>query len=164
MKLKWDFSEWLEFADRLVDATEFDKHMKLATQKLAKKLHTMLIQNTPVDFGTLQTFWRTDENYSYMVTQTNTGFEVTLINRAIYALWVNDGHKQRVGRFIPGYWEGKHFRYDPNADEGMVLKKPWVKGRFFVEKSILMVENSDSINKIIEKELNQWFRWCVSGK
>lgn len=164
MKLKWDLSEWLEFADRLGNVEEFNKHVKLATQKIAKKLHDMLIQNTPVDFGTLQAFWRTDENYSYMVTQTKTGFEVTLINRAIYALWVNDGHKQRPGRFIPGYWEGKHFRYDPNADEGMRLKDSWVEGKFFVESSIAMVENSNSLNKILENELNQWFRWCVNGK
>ena len=27
-----------------------------------------------------------------------------------YAKYVNDGHKQQPGRFIPGYWEGSHFR------------------------------------------------------
>lgn len=164
MKLDWDLHELTEFGERFGDEIDFYKYMIKATQEIAKKLHQMLITNTPVDFGTLQSFWQTNENYSYLIDATQDGFEVTLINRALYALWVNDGHKQRPGRFIPGYWEGKHFRYDPNASEGMVLKKPWVQGRFFVEKSVLQVENSAVIEKIINRQLKQWFRWCLDGK
>lgn len=121
----------------------------------------MLIKHTPVDFGTLQAFWRTDENYAYTVDQTSKGFTVTLYNRAQYATWVNDGHRQRPGRFIPGYWEGNHFRYDPNADGGMVLKRSWVKGRFFVEKSV--TETEPNLEKLIERELTKWWKWCVNG-
>jgi hypothetical protein len=164
MKLKWDFKELTDFAERLTDREELGKHLGKATQDIAKKLHQMLITNTPVDFGTLQAFWKTSENYSYLVEDTGSSYEVTLINRAIYATWVNDGHKQRPGRFIPGYWEGSHFRYDPNANSGMVLKKSWVQGRFFVEKSILQIENSVVIEKIINTQLQNWFRWCVNGK
>lgn len=164
MKLKWDFQNLFDFGDRLLTKAEFDEHIGKATQEIAKKLHAMLIKETPVDFGTLQSFWQTDENYSYLVEQTKNGFEVTLINRAIYATWVNDGHKQHPGRFIPGYWVGGHFRYDPNADGGMVLKQPWVKGRFFVERSVLKIENSTVVEQIISKQLQHWFRWCVNGK
>lgn len=163
MKFNWDFSELTEFAERLTTAEEFDKYVGKVTQEIAKKLHQMLITNTPVDFGTLQAFWQTSENYNYMVEDKGSRYEVTLINKAIYATWVNDGHKQRPGRFIPGHWEGSHFRYDPNATEGMVLKKPWVQGRFFVEKSILQIENSVVIEKIINTQLQKWFRWCVNG-
>ena len=163
MKLKWDFSEWLEFAERLTDVEQFDIYIGKVAQEIAKKLHQMLITNTPVDFGTLQAFWQTEENYSYIIEKRGSSYEVTLINKAIYATWVNDGHKQRPGRFIPGYWEGNHFRYDPNADSGMVLKKPWVQGRFFVEKSILQVENSVVIEKLLNTQLKKWFRWCVNG-
>ena len=164
MRLKWDIRELTDFGDRVGDVKNLDKYLSKAPQEIAKKLHQMLITNTPVDFGTLQAFWQTEENYSYIVEKTGSGYEVTLINRAIYALWVNDGHRQRPGRFIPGYWEGKHFRYDPNADGGMVLKKSWVDGKFFVEKSILQVENSAVIEKIINKQLKDWFGWCVNGK
>lgn len=164
MKLKWDFNQLFDFGDRLGDIESFDLYMGKATQEIAEHLHRMLIQNTPVDFGTLQKFWQTNENYSYVLEKVDGGYNVTLVNRAIYALWVNDGHKQRPGRFIPGYWEGKHFRYDPNADGGMVLKKSWVQGRFFVEKSILQVENSAVIEKILHKQLKKWFRWCLNGK
>lgn len=161
MKLRWDIKEWVDFGNRLGDVDKFDDRMKDAVREISKKLHTMLIRNTPVDFGTLQAFWRTDENYAYAVDQTSKGFMVTLYNRAQYATWVNDGHRQRPGRFIPGYWEGNHFRYDPTADGGMVLKRSWVQGRFFVEKSI--VETEFTMEKYIEKQLNNWWKWCVNG-
>ena len=161
MKLKWDIKEWVDFGNRLGDVDKFDDRMKDAVREISKKLHTMLIRNTPVDFGTLQAFWRTDENYAYAVDQTSNGFMVTLYNRAQYSTWVNDGHRQRPGRFIPGYWEGNHFRYDPTAYGGMVLKRSWVQGRFFVEKSI--VETEFTMEKYIEKQLNNWWKWCVNG-
>ena len=161
MKLKWDIKEWVDFGNRLGDVDKFDDRMKDAVREISKNLHTMLIRNTPVDFGTLRALWRTNENYAYTVDQTSNGFMVTLYNRAQYATWVNDGHRQRPGRFIPGYWEGSHFRYDPTADGGMVLKRSWVQGRFFVEKSI--VETESTMEKYIETQLNNWWKWCVNG-
>lgn len=163
MKLKWDIKELVDFGDRVSNDEVFYEHLGKATQEIAKKLHKVLITETPVDFGTLQAFWQTEENYSYVIIRHENELEVVLINRAIYATWVNDGHRQRPGRFIPGYWIGNHFRYDPNASEGMVLRKPWVKGRFFVENSILQVESGRTVERIIQNELKKWFRWCVNG-
>lgn len=163
MRLKWDFQEWLDFGERLTDYERFNDHLGKVAQEIAKKLHKVLISETPVDFGTLQSFWQTEENYSYAVIRQPKGVEVVLINRALYATWVNDGHRQRPGRFIPGYWVGKRFVYDPNAKGGMQLRKSWVKGRFFVENSILQVEGTRAIESIVQKELQKWFRWCVNG-
>lgn len=163
MKLDWDFHELFEFGERIDDLTHFQKSCELAAKGIAEKLHRMLITNTPVDFGTLQAFWQTEENYSYVVTRTQGGFEVELINRALYALWVNDGHRQRPGRFIPGYWEGRRFRYDPNAEGGMVLKRSWVKGRFFVETSITQLESSKQIENVVYKQLQNWWKGCFKG-
>ena len=61
---------------------------------------------------------------------------VDIRSPAHYAGWVNDGHSQQPGRFIPGTWKGGKFRYDRNAKTGMVLKKSHVEGKKFVEKSI----------------------------
>ena len=164
MKLNIDFQEWRDFGNRLSNMVEFEERMARLTQKIAEELHDMLITETPVEFGALKDCWKTQENYAYFVERKKNGFEVTLVNRLEYATWVNDGHKQRPGRFIPGYWIGNHFIYDPSADEGMVLKKPWVQGRFFVETSVLKLENSDVIESLIRVELDKWFRWCVDGK
>jgi len=49
---------------------------------------------------------------------------------------VNYGHSQRVGRFIPGSWNGDKFNYDPSSKTGMVLKQSWVEGQHFIEKAI----------------------------
>lgn len=163
MKVDWDFHELTDFADNLSDLTDFHSACESAVKEIAERLHKMLISNTPVDFGTLQAFWQTEENYSYMVERKSNGFEVTLVNRAKYALWVNDGHKQRPGRFIPGYWEGSRFRYDPNADGGMVLKKSWVKGRFFVEISIVQLIGTKQIEQIVYQQLEKWWKGCFKG-
>lgn len=164
MEIKWDFSELSDFGDQLNSfGSVFNPHIQNAVKEIAAKLHKMLIQNTPVDFGTLQSFWQTNENYSYTIKGNHGGYEVTLYNRAVYATWVNDGHRQRPGRFIPGYWVGNHFRYDPNANGGMVLKKDWVMGRFFVERSIAQVANSKQAEQIIYKHLQHWWKGCFNG-
>ena len=53
-----------------------------------------------------------------------------------YAPWVNEGHDQQPGRFIPGEWKGDRFIYDPDAKTGMVLKKSHVEGLHFLEHGL----------------------------
>ena len=53
-----------------------------------------------------------------------------------YAPWVNDGHDQQPGRFIPGAWNGNRFIYKPGAKTGMVLKKSHVDGIHFMENGL----------------------------
>ena len=164
MKIEWDFHELFDFGEEISNLTKFNLYLEKATQEIAEKLHHLLIENTPVDFGNLQMGWKTPENYSYMVERTPEGLEVTLINKTLYALWVNDGHKQRPGRFIPGYWEdSRHFRYDPTAKGGMVLVRDWVKGRFFVEISIATLDASTQIEQIVYKNLQKWWKECLKG-
>lgn len=162
MKATWDFHEWTEFADRLGDMGRFQIFAENATKEIADVLLKLLKTNTPVDYGTLKAQWDND-NVNYYVTKTPRGYQVILTNSMKYAVWVNDGHRQRPGRFIPGYWVGNHFRYDPNANGGMVLKKPWVKGRFFVEISIAQIEASTQMEQIIYKHLQNWWKGCLNG-
>lgn len=53
-----------------------------------------------------------------------------------YAGWVNEGHSQEPGRFIPGEWIGNRFEYNPNAKTGMVLKESYVEGLHFMEQGL----------------------------
>lgn len=82
--------------------------------------------NSPIDTGYLKGWFRYKETNSM----------VDIRSPAQYAGWVNDGHSQQPGRFIPGTWQNGKFRYDRNAKTGMVLKASHVKGRKFVEASI----------------------------
>lgn len=157
MKLEWDIHEITDFARNLGNINKFNRFLENATKEIATILLKMMKNRTPVDYGQLKASWDRD-NSIIKVERLSNGFEVTLINTTYYARWVNDGHKQRPGRFIPGRWEGKHFRYDPTADGGMVLKAPRVKGKFFVEIPILQLENSRQLNSIIYKNLQNWWK------
>ena len=154
MKPVWDFTEWLRFSNKLVGSSSLQETYKRIAKQLAKTLLKRIKGLTPVDQYDLITAW--DRN-KFLVIPTSTGYEVLLTNETEYAVYVNDGHRQKPGRFIPGYWEGTHFRYDPNANGGMVLRQPWVKGRFFVEKGILQLNNTSEIEAIIMQELQRWW-------
>ena len=58
-----------------------------------------------------------------------------------YAQWVNDGHSQQPGRFIPGFWQGGRFIYQPGASTGMVLKASFVEGSHFFDSAERDMEN-----------------------
>lgn len=64
------------------------------------------------------------------------GFSLTIGTNVEYAQWVNDGHRQTPGRFVPGYWQGNHFRYSPGARTGMVLKASFVQGSHYFDRSM----------------------------
>ena len=154
MKLEWDFSELTKFAEELANLSSFEKAMQNATKDIAKALLKRIKGFTPVQDYDLINGW--DKN-KFLVTSTTDGYEVLLVNEVEYAVWVNDGHRQRPGRFVPGYWIGTRFYYDPNSEGGMVLKKSWVKGRFFVEKGIVSLSNVTEIESIIMQELQKWW-------
>ncbi|MCR5824855.1 MAG: HK97 gp10 family phage protein [Lachnospiraceae bacterium] len=73
-----------------------------------------------------------------------------------YAQWVNDGHHQTPGRFIPGEWTGNgKFRYSSGAKTGMVLQASWVEGKHYMEHSVKAIEKI--FPKLVEKKLTEWF-------
>lgn len=61
-----------------------------------------------------------------------------------YAGYINDGHwtnpKGVERRFVPGYWEGDRFIYDPHAKGGMVLKQHWVEGKHYWESALRILD------------------------
>lgn len=76
-----------------------------------------------------------------------------------YAKWVNDGHYQTPGKFIPGYWEGNHFVYDRNAKGGMVLKAEWVEGKKYFDAAERIINKMlpGLLEAKFEKWLNEFF-------
>jgi hypothetical protein len=94
--------------------------------KTAQDLIRNLMINSPVDNGLLKQWAVTSQS----------DLEITVQSPAIYAKWVNYGHPQQPGRFIPGHWNGDRFEYEPDAKVGMVLKASYVEGQHFVEDSI----------------------------
>lgn len=144
MKVKWDFSEFTEFAESLQDFSKLDVFYQQATKDIAEALRDALFRNTPVLTGNLAASWGGEENYSFTVKKFEYGYSVTLYNRAVslrpqkkykdfkYGLAVNDGHKT------------------PNGG--------WVMGRFFVEKSIIQTSESNQLESIIMREIQKWWK------
>lgn len=63
------------------------------------------------------------------------GLTLTIGTRVKYAAYVNDGHRQQPGRFVPGVWSGDRFQYIPGAKTGMVLKASFVPGSHYFDKA-----------------------------
>ena len=73
--------------------------------------------------------------------------------------WTNS--KGVAQRWVPGYWEGDRFIYDPAAKTGMLLKQKWVKGNPYFDSAIRIY------NKIfqasLEVKLEEWLDKYLGG-
>ncbi len=78
-----------------------------------------------------------------------------------YAGYVNDGHSQQPGRYIPGYWSGHRFIYDPSAKTGMVLKKNWVEGKHYWESALRILDKL--CPEFLDKKLQEWLDRYFGG-
>lgn len=71
-----------------------------------------------------------------------------------YAEWVENGHKQKPGRFIPGSFSNGKFIYEPGAKTGMVLKASVVEGKHYFANSLTVFE--PIYRKALENSLDKW--------
>lgn len=137
MEVKFDFHELTDFGNRLKGTYSIDTRLMTATQKIARVLHSYLLQNTPIVTGNLRKMWSAGNNLNFTVERVQNGYKVTLINTArngskdgfMYGLSVNDGHGTSNGG--------------------------WVMGRFFVEKSI--VQTVPQVEQVVMTELRKWW-------
>jgi hypothetical protein len=161
MKVKFDFKELERFNDKLQDKAELHKHYRVICKELADELKKVVKSKTPVKTGNLKSGW--DGQKSYLIRKNKNGYSITLYNRVPYADAVNYGHYSynqfNVGG-EPYVVRNRHVPYyDGNSDDTFVF------GHFFVEKSVLELENNPAVlEQIMEKELLKWWRWCVNGK
>ena len=102
------------------------KGLELSGQDLINNLQ----RSSPVQEGLLKQWFFAEKGDT----------QVKIQSPARYARWVNDGHSQQPGRYIPGSWNGDRFKYNPKSKTGMVLKKSFVPGQHFVEKGMKQTE------------------------
>lgn len=81
---------------------------------------------------------------------------LTIGTNVEYAKWVNEDHPQQPGRFIPGVWERKRFRYIPGAKTGMVLKASKVTGSKFFDNAVEALE--DMFPGLVDRSFQQFFQ------
>lgn len=133
---KADFSELkkLEKQMQKMEKTENDKFLKYLCREIAAITLSKAIFLTPVVSGDLRRGWTggvavdaKDYISKKRVRKNGDNYGITLRNDMYYASYVNNGHSQQTGRYVP-VLEKK-------------LVRPWVNGIFMAERAIMHVQN-----------------------
>lgn len=148
MKLNIDVSEFKRFSEKTAKNLKenYDKAIDDSLNELGGRLLNKVIRKTPVGKsikdkinnkiqtvytgGNLRRSW-----YVSKVIKSDDKRFITLYNVARYAIYVEYGHRQTPGRFVPAI--------------GKKLKASWVKGRFMMTNSVT------EINKIRQAVFNR---------
>lgn len=149
MKAKVDISELVEFQKKLetIGETERDAFLRKLTNEAAMRLFEKVRARTPVGVypadsgktgGTLRRGWNVK---NIKLEKMAGGYQVKIINPVKYASYVEYGHRQQPGRFVPAI--------------GKRLVKGWVDGKFMLTKSELELEQE--LPGIIERKLKKLF-------
>jgi len=137
-----------EAADALEEIGETFLNMVQSNIKAAKNVDTRLMLSS-FHKGSANNVWELDEG----------SITLTVGSALEYARYVNDGHNQQPGRFIPGVWSGSRFTYIPGAKTGMVLKASHVDGSKFFDKAEqkMQHEMDSEIKKFFDKFWKKYF-------
>ncbi|PGH22415.1 hypothetical protein RN96_04565 [Fusobacterium polymorphum] len=148
MKLNIDVSEFKRFSEKTAKNLKenYDKAIDNSLSELGGRLLNKVIRKTPVGKsikdkinnkiqtvytgGNLRRSW-----YLSKLIKTDDKRFITLYNISRYAIYVEYGHRQTPGRFVPAI--------------GKKLKASWVKGRFMMTNSVT------EINKIRQAVFNR---------
>lgn len=90
---------------------------------------------------------------------TDGGLTLEVGTNVDYASYVNDGHwtntKGVERRWVPGYWEGDRFIYDPaEKNSGMLLKQHWVEGKHYWDSALRILDKI--YPELLDAKLQEW--------
>lgn len=92
--------------------------------------------------GTLRRGWTVGE-----IKRAGGNYEIEIINPTEYASYVEYGHRQKPGKYVPAL--------------GKKLKKGWVPGKFMLTMSLQELQTQAS--RIIEMKLADYLRWEMNA-
>ena len=152
---KVDFSELQKFVDKVetvLDEDQVQLFMEACAKELAARLLTKVIKRTPVGVypdrvgGTLRRGWTAEKQQDVMtyvnslnVTHSGDSFTIEIVNPVEYASYVEFGHRQKPGRFVPAI--------------GKRLKAKWVEGKFML--TISSQEVQEAAPGVLERKLQR---------
>ena len=117
-----DFQAWANRVKAKIDGGKVKQEIEQSTKRVGVQALRQFKANPPVDTGGLRRSWTANgPNYG------GSGWTITLINNADYASYVEEGHRQTPGRFVPAI--------------GKRLKASWVHGQFFMKRSLAEVNS-----------------------
>lgn len=165
---KWgsaDFEQLRELQERLekLQQIDLDKFCEDASKELAARLLALVIPRTPVGQypaetgktgGTLRRGWTagkeiTPRSYanSLPVEKSGNYYIIRVINPVKYASYVEFGHRQTPGRFVPAI--------------GKRLKQGWVNGQYFLTLSEQDLERIAPA--VLQKRLDKLLQEAFNG-
>nr|DAH43937.1 MAG TPA: type I neck protein [Caudoviricetes sp.] len=134
---KFDAKDMKKFQKKLLELQDDpDKLLCDCAKKIAAMLLKVAISRTPAITGTLKRGW------DIQIRQEGNNYIVELSNSVWYALYVNYGHRQEPGRYVPAI--------------GKTLKKGFVPGNHMLEKSVTDVKNV--LPEVLEKEIYDYLK------
>lgn len=168
--IEYDFSEFKVFFESLGKAAKGDFKRDLENfleglgNEFLRILEDEIIRRRVMDSRLLlNSFHKGHENSVWEISDDGLTLEVG--TNLEYAQYVNDGHwmnpKGVSVRFVPGYWQGHRFIYDPNAETGMVLKQHWVEGKYYWDSALRIL--NQIYPEILERKLSQWVDQYFGG-
>ena len=137
-KIKVQFDGLKEFK-KIIEEMEKEKEQLMidTIKELAARLLRKVIKRTPSDTGNLRRNWTVSD-----VRKNGENYEIEVSNSAEYASYVEFGHRQTPGRFVPAI--------------GKRLKKSWVQGKFML--TISENELQKQAPAVIEKKIAEWLK------
>lgn len=171
MARKWgkvDFSELQALQENLkqMEKLDMEEYFRRMSNELAARLLRRVKQRTPVGQYKVITYKTKDggeikynqgkkggelrRNWTIKkaVTKNGTVYEIEIVNPTEYASYVEYGHRQTVGRFVP------HI--------GKTLKNGWVEGKFMLK--ISEEEIQALAPALLEKRLNEMLKGIFDVK
>lgn len=168
MPKKWghaDFAELKKLQERLLklENGDFDKFCNAAAKELAARLLALVIPATPVGQyanetgkkgGTLRRGWTGNAEAngaafarSLPIEKSGNGYTITVENTVSYASYVEFGHRQTPGRYVPAI--------------GKRLKERFVYGQYFLTHSEEELERIAPA--VLQRKLDKFLKEVFSG-
>ena len=139
--IKIDFKELEEYAKKLekLNKLQMEDITKKCLYDLANRMLTRVKEETPVKEGLLRGSWQ----IGFIVHKKGNEYFIEVINNVEYAQWVENGHFQTPGRFVPAI--------------GKRLVNMYVPGRYMMKISAQQIQDKSDVyvKKILEKELRR---------
>ncbi len=136
MQVKVDFSELAKWRAAFGN-TRVDTVIKQTLAEIAGEAIRATKLRTPKDTGVLRNAWQLSAFKA-----NGKEISIEMFNNAKYAMYVEFGHRQEVGRYVPAI--------------GKRLVKPFVEGKYMMTKSV--DELKPRIPAIQEKHLHVFFK------
>lgn len=111
-----DFQRFAQHVNAVVSGDELKNEVKKSVKNVGEIYKRNAEINTPVKTGDLRRNWQLKGPYF-----SNTDILVEVRNNKYYASFVEYGHRQKVGQYVPAI--------------GKRLKASWVPGQHFLQKA-----------------------------